>query len=64
MQHIGSSAALITINMQSGLDDPVWGKRNNSRAESNIVRLLDDFNDEFAMIVNADDISQQMQVAH
>ena len=32
--------ALLVIDVQNGLDDPFWGKRNNPDAESNIAALL------------------------
>jgi nicotinamidase-related amidase len=32
--------ALLVIDVQKGLDDPSWGKRNNPEAEANIALLL------------------------
>jgi len=37
---VGSSAALIVIDLQKAIDHPSWGERNNPDAESNVVRLL------------------------
>ncbi len=35
-----ADVALIIIDVQQGLDEPGWGKRNNPDAESNIALLL------------------------
>ncbi len=34
------TATLILIDIQKGLDDPAYGRRNNPDAESNVARLL------------------------
>ncbi len=40
MSLITDKTALIIIDVQDGLDDPVLGKRSNPDAENNIARLL------------------------
>lgn len=37
---ITDNTALIIVDVQDGLDDPIHGKRNNPDAESNMARLL------------------------
>ena len=40
MTSVTDKTALIVVDVQDGLDDPRWGKRNNPDAEGNIARLL------------------------
>src|SRR5690242_5020335 len=40
MLHLPQNAALILIDVQNAWDDPVWGRRNNPDAETNIAALL------------------------
>ncbi len=40
MSLLTDKTALIVIDVQDGLDEPVWGTRNNPDAESNMARLL------------------------
>jgi len=38
---LSKRAALMVIDVQDGLDEPIWGKRNNPNMEQNIAKLLD-----------------------
>jgi nicotinamidase-related amidase len=40
MDTLPQNTALIVIDVQEGMDDPVHGRRNNPEAEGNIARLL------------------------
>ncbi len=40
MKPFPQNAALILIDIQKGFADPVWGRRNNPDAETNIAALL------------------------
>lgn len=40
MQGLSPNTALVIIDFQQGLDDPVWGKRNNPNVEANVAQLL------------------------
>lgn len=37
---MSNKTALILVDVQQGFDDPKWGKRNNSKAEEKMERLL------------------------
>jgi len=38
---LSQAAALVVVDVQKGMDDPVWGRRNNPQAEENVARLLE-----------------------
>src|SRR5690242_1668468 len=39
--NIANNAVLLVIDVQKGMDDPRFGRRNNARAETNVARLLE-----------------------
>lgn len=38
---VSSTTALIVVDLQTGFDDPKWGRRNNPECEANIVVLVE-----------------------
>ncbi len=43
---------LILIDVQIGFDDPIWGKRNNQKAEENIGKLLESWRESKLPIIH------------
>lgn len=41
MRSIAENAVLLVVDVQKGLDEATYGRRNNRQAEENIARLLD-----------------------
>lgn len=59
MTALDRDTALIVIDVQDGLDDPVWGRRNNPDAESNMARLLADWRAKGRPIFHVQHMSQR-----
>lgn len=51
--------ALVLIDMQMGMDSPLWGARNNPRAEANAARLLAHWREAAAPLVHIRHLSQR-----
>ncbi|MBT8362912.1 MAG: cysteine hydrolase [Desulfobacterales bacterium] len=51
--------ALVVIDVQKGLDEPRWGKRNNPGAEANIALLLSSWRREYLPIVHIKHCSKE-----
>lgn len=46
------NSALLLIDVQKGFDSPLWGRRNNPQAESNIATLLAEWRKRGAPIIH------------
>lgn len=53
--------ALILIDVQQAFFDPKWGKRNNSEAEQNMLRVLDKFRQQQQLVIHIQHISDNPQ---
>jgi nicotinamidase-related amidase len=59
MLHLPPNAALIIIDVQKGWDEPIWGRRNNPHAETNIAALLHAWRETRRPIFHVQHLSQQ-----
>lgn len=53
--------ALVLIDIQEGMDHPLWGARNNPGAEENAARLLQRFRENRAPVVHIQHFSTRPQ---
>lgn len=56
---ISERAALIIIDLQKGIDDPVWGRRNNPEVEARTAALLQAWRDSRRPIVHVQHLSRE-----
>jgi nicotinamidase-related amidase len=57
MQNVKNKTALIIIDVQKGFNDPIWGKRNNPKAEENIKTLLNVFRETSNPVIHIQHLS-------
>lgn len=61
MTPVSDNTALIIVDVQEGLDDPIHGERNNPDAEQNMARLLADWRDKKRPIFHVQHMSTEPQ---
>jgi nicotinamidase-related amidase len=56
---LGERPALLIIDVQKGVDDPRWGRRNNADAESRISALLDAWREDDLPLFHVQHLSRE-----
>ncbi len=56
---LSANTALLLIDIQQGLDEPRWGKRNNPDAERNIAALLAAWREKRRPVIHVQHMSQE-----